>query len=69
MERHTLDQRLVGVDANGAPDLQSDRATVSESARPFRATSAAYMPAQVYLGHRNDLYGPPLPALLLRPAP
>jgi len=55
MERYTLDQGLIGVDANGASDLQFDRVTVSEC-RSFQSHFCC-LPAQVYLGHRNDLYG------------
>lgn len=59
MERNTLDQGLVGVDANGAPDLQLDRIAVSgsnASVEPDRLLTDNLL-AQVHLGHRNDLYG------------
>lgn len=58
MERNTLNQGLVGVDANGAPDLQLDRIAVSRSNASVESDRwLNHLLAQVHLGHRNDLYG------------
>lgn len=38
MERHTLDPGLVRIDANGAPDLQLGRLTVSNHFAPHAAS-------------------------------